>query len=106
MLLETANPESESGFDKLTQCSQSLQVLEQDRFETIELALEDAVSLIGFIDPHESHTFFCGPVAGGSAAQSDVTFDLTIECLTKDDEHPAAPFIDQISKTFDSLTVK
>lgn len=64
MTLETANSESETGFDKLTDCSISLQTLAEGRFQTVELQVADEATLIGYLDPHESHTFYCGPAAG------------------------------------------
>lgn len=106
MTLSTANSESESGFDLLTQCSVSLQTLEQSRFDPIELRLGDEVSLIGFLDPYASHTFYCGPAAASQQVnEGDITYTMGIENLTVDDAHPSEPMIDQISSTFNSLTV-
>ena len=65
MTLETSvNAVSETGFDKLTECSISLQTLQEDRFQIVELQIADEATIIGYLDPHESHTFYCGPAPG------------------------------------------
>lgn len=64
MTLEATNEASDTGYDQITECSISLQTLEVDRFLPVELQLADEATLIGFLDPHASHIFFCGPSPG------------------------------------------
>ena len=86
MSLETMNEESATGFDKLTDCSISLQTFSEDRFEIVELEIMDEATLIGFVDPFNSHTFYCGPVAGQNSISLDsLTYEMSIESLTSDD---------------------
>ena len=52
--------------------------------EIIELQLQDEAPLIGFLDPLESHTFFCAH-ATGTTASKGITYDLNIENLSQVD---------------------
>ena len=94
LTLETANEDSATGFDKLTECSITLQTLQSGRFKTVELQVADQASIIGYLDPHESHTFYCGPQPGQDFNPRSLTYEMSIESLTEDDENPTKPLID------------
>ena len=55
--------------------------MEVDGLEVIELQLQDEAPLIGFLDPLESHTFFCAHTTGTSASEG-VMYELDIEILS------------------------
>ena len=94
--------------DYLFTCDIDLHIVDEERREPIELQINDTVPLIGFIDPFESHTFFCGPLDGQvNADTSQITYVMNIlkfeeESLNADDAIASAS---NVQRTFDSLTV-
>ena len=104
MSLETDNEASETGFTTISDCFIDLQSTELDGQEIIELQLQDEAPLIGFLDPLESHTFFCAHTTGTTASKG-ITYDLDIENLSQVDLANNKPMLNQVTRTFDSMTV-